>query len=88
MVLRSKPRNHHDDFETQITKPGNAPPPVLRPNWEKPSPPILWPTEINHPSGFEAKPLRSYRSDFDPKPLTNRLSGFEAKALTNRWPWF
>jgi hypothetical protein len=42
MVLRHKPRNHHGDFEAQITKPEL---PVLRPKSGKP-----------HHLGFEAKP--------------------------------
>jgi hypothetical protein len=51
LVLRSKPRNHRSDFEVQIIKqklpvlrlkPVN-PPPALRPNWRKPSPPVLRP---------------------------------------------
>jgi hypothetical protein len=52
LVLRSKPRNHHGDFEAQIIKSelpvlrsklGNPKPLVLMPNREKPSPPVLRP---------------------------------------------
>jgi hypothetical protein len=54
MVLRRKPRNHHDDFEAQITKPEL---PVLRPKPEKPTYRFWGQTRENRPSGFEAKPL-------------------------------
>jgi hypothetical protein len=49
LVLRPKPRNHRDDFESQITKPSTL---VLRP---KPR---------NHRNGFEAKPLTNYHHQF------------------------
>jgi hypothetical protein len=49
LVLRPKPRNHHGDFDAQITKPSTL---VLRP---KPR---------NHHCGFEAKPLTNYRYRF------------------------
>jgi hypothetical protein len=36
LILRPKPRNHHGDFEAQITKPEL---PVLRPKPGNPPPP-------------------------------------------------
>jgi hypothetical protein len=71
LILRLKPRNHRDDFETQITKPQL---PALR---LKPENPSHW---------FEAKPDKTIGTDFKARPEKNHPGDFEVKPLTNCRP--
>jgi hypothetical protein len=53
LILRPKPRNHNDDFETQITKSELS---ILRPKLRNPPPPWFWGLTKKSTTGFEAKP--------------------------------
>jgi alkanesulfonate monooxygenase SsuD/methylene tetrahydromethanopterin reductase-like flavin-dependent oxidoreductase (luciferase family) len=76
MVLRSKPRNRHGDFEAQITKPKL---PVLRPKPGNPPPPWFWGSTKKPTTSFVAKLKKTIATGFEAKPLETVATGFEAK---------
>jgi hypothetical protein len=83
LVLRFKPRSHHDDFEAQIMKPEL---PILRPKsgnlrhqfWDKSG------RNRHHRFWCQTGENRSYR--FWDQTRENCPNGFEAKPLINCWP--
>jgi hypothetical protein len=85
MVLIPKPRNHHSDFEAQITKPEL---PILRQKPENPPPPWFCGSTKKPTASFEAKPGETVDTSFEAKLEKIVATGFEAKPLTNRRPWF
>jgi hypothetical protein len=82
LILRSKPRNRRDDFETQITKPEL---PVLRPKPKNPPPPWFWGSTKKPTAGFEAKPGKTVATSFEAKPR-NRRDDFEAQITKPELP--
>jgi alkanesulfonate monooxygenase SsuD/methylene tetrahydromethanopterin reductase-like flavin-dependent oxidoreductase (luciferase family) len=78
LVLRSKLRNHHGDFEVQITKPEL---PVLRPKPRNPLPPWFWGSTKKPAADFEAKPGETVATSFEVKLEKTVATGFEAKLL-------
>jgi hypothetical protein len=76
LVLRSKPRNRHGDFEVQITKPKL---PVLRPNPGNPPPPWFWGSTKKPTADFEDKPGETVATSFEAKLEKTVTTGFEAK---------
>jgi hypothetical protein len=76
LVLRPKPRNHHSDFEAQITKPELS---VLRPKLGNPSPPWFWVSTKKPTVKFEAKPGETVAAGFEAKLLETVGTSFEAK---------
>jgi hypothetical protein len=76
LVLRLKPRNRHDDFEDQITKPDM---PVLRPKSGNPPPPWFWGSTKKPTTDFEAKSRKTITTGFEAKPSETVAAGFEAK---------
>jgi hypothetical protein len=78
LVLRLKPRNRHDDFEAQITKPEL---PVLRPKSGNPPPPWFGGSTKKPTAGFEAKPRETVATSFEAKLEKTVVAGFEAKPL-------
>jgi hypothetical protein len=82
MVLRPKIRNHHDHFESQITKPEL---PVLRPKPGNPAPPWFWGSTKKPTAGSEAKPGEPVATTFEAKLEKTVATGFEAKPLETVW---
>jgi hypothetical protein len=78
LVLRPKPRNHHGDFEDQITKPEL---PILRPKPGNPPPPWFWGSTKKPTIGFEAKPRETVATCFEAKLEKTVAASFEAKSL-------
>jgi hypothetical protein len=90
LVLRSKPKNCHDNFDVQITK---LKLPVSRPKAENPPPPWIWGSTKKPTTGFEAKLgetvatsfeaklEKTVATDFEAKPAKTVTAGFEAKSL-------
>jgi hypothetical protein len=78
LVLRSKPRNRHDNFEAQITKPEL---PVLRSKLKNPPPPWLWGSTKKPKAGFEAKPRETVATKFEAKLAKTVAAGFKAKPV-------
>jgi hypothetical protein len=76
LVLRPKPRNRHDDFEAQITKPKL---PVLRPKPGNHTPPWFWGSTKKPTAGFEVKPGETVATSFEVKLEKTVATGFEAK---------
>jgi hypothetical protein len=71
LVLSPKPRNRHDDFVGQITKP---PLPVLRIKPGNPSEWFLGQTTRTVATSFEAKPRKIVDLGFEAKPRNPRSS--------------
>jgi hypothetical protein len=67
LVLRPKPRNRRGDFEAQITKPRNPPPPWFWGSTKKPT------------TDFDAKPGQTVATSFEAKLEKTVVAGFEAK---------
>jgi hypothetical protein len=78
LVLRSKPRNHRDDFDAQITKPEL---PILRHKLGNPPLPWFWGSTKKPTTGFEAKPEKTVTTSFEAKLMKTVVAGFEAKPL-------
>jgi hypothetical protein len=78
LILRSKPRNRHGDFESQITKP-KLPVLWLRPG--NPPPPWFSGSTKKLTTGFEAKPGETIATSFEAKLEKTVAAGFEAKPL-------
>jgi hypothetical protein len=90
LILRSKPRNCHGNFESQICKQELL---VLRPKLENSPPPWFWGSTEKPTTGFEAKlgetVITSFEvklektvaTSFEAKPVKTVAAGFEAKPL-------
>jgi hypothetical protein len=76
LVLRTKPRDHHSDFEAQITKPELS---VLRPKPGNPRPTWFCGSTKKPTSGFEAKSGETVTTGFEAKLEKTAATGFEAK---------
>jgi hypothetical protein len=76
LILRHKPRNHHDDFEAQITKPKL---PVLRSKLENPPPPWFGGSTKKPTTGFEAKLREIVATSFEAKLEKTVATSFEVK---------
>jgi hypothetical protein len=76
LVLRLKPRNRHDDFETQFTKPKL---PVLRPETGKPSTTLVLRLNQETDCRFEVKPGETVATSFEAKLEKTVATGFDAK---------
>jgi hypothetical protein len=64
LILRPKPRNRRDNFESQITKPKL---PVLRPKPGKPPPPWFWGSTKKPIIGFEVESGETVATRFEAK---------------------
>jgi hypothetical protein len=76
LVLWPKPKNHHGDFEAQITKPKLS---ILRHKPENPPPPWFWGSTKKQTAGFEAKPGETVTTSFEAKLEKIITAGFETK---------
>jgi hypothetical protein len=76
LVLRSKPRNRHGNFEAKIIKPELS---VLRPKTIATS--FVATLEKTIATSFEAKPAKTVAAGFEAKPLKIVTTGFEAKPI-------
>jgi hypothetical protein len=76
LILRLKLRNHHGDFEAQITK---SELPVLRPKPENPPPHWFWGSTKKPTAGFEAKLGETVTTSFKAKLEKTVTTGFETK---------
>jgi hypothetical protein len=76
LILRPKPKNHHSDFEAQITKPVLL---ILRLKPVNPPPPWFWGSTKKPTAGFEAKPGETVATSFEVKLEKTVATGFEAK---------
>jgi hypothetical protein len=77
LVLRAKPRNHHSNFEVQITK---TELPVSRPKLKNPPPPWFWGSTKKLTAGFEAIPGDTVAISFESKLEKTVVAGFKAKS--------
>jgi hypothetical protein len=76
LVLRTKPRNRHSNFEAQITKTELL---VLRPKSENRPPPWFWDSTKKLTIGFKAKSGETVATSFEAKLEKTVATGFEAK---------
>jgi hypothetical protein len=78
LILMLKPRNHHGDFEAQITKPELS---ILRPKPGNHSPPWFWGSTKISIAGFETKLRETVATSFEAKLEKTVATGFEVKPL-------
>jgi hypothetical protein len=78
LVLRVKPRNRRDDFESQTTKPEL---PILRPKLGNPPPSWFWSSTKKPTADFEAKSGETVATGFEVKSVKTVTTGFEVKPV-------